>query len=202
MIWWARISPEEAAPCQYLCPPSGGISGFLGLPGVEVSRCWRPRWCPAEPPDPSCRPPSAVLTPGSAPSSPRNVYKDLRQIELACDSQEDVDSWKASFLRAGVYPEKDQVNTASDLSEPSRRRLAEGCCLRPARAEAARGAFRLGSSWLGSWCVPVGSRIPWNVPRYRRRGRTLERGASLCCPADGSSRSGLRNKLCFKKASA
>ncbi|XP_006791382.1 dynamin-3 isoform X6 [Neolamprologus brichardi] len=38
----------------------------------------------------------------------RNVYKDLRQIELACDSQDDVDSWKASFLRAGVYPEKDQ----------------------------------------------------------------------------------------------
>lgn len=40
----------------------------------------------------------------------RNVYKDLRQIELACDTQEDVDSWKASFLRAGVYPEKDQVH--------------------------------------------------------------------------------------------
>ncbi|XP_031723556.1 dynamin-2 isoform X3 [Anarrhichthys ocellatus] len=39
----------------------------------------------------------------------RNVYKDLRQVELACDSQEDVDSWKASFLRAGVYPEKDQM---------------------------------------------------------------------------------------------
>uniref|UniRef100_I3KHN5 Dynamin-2 n=1 Tax=Oreochromis niloticus TaxID=8128 RepID=I3KHN5_ORENI len=39
----------------------------------------------------------------------RNVYKDLRQIELACDTQEDVDSWKASFLRAGVYPEKDQL---------------------------------------------------------------------------------------------
>ncbi|XP_051987564.1 dynamin-3 isoform X1 [Xyrauchen texanus] len=41
----------------------------------------------------------------------RNVYKDLRQIELACDSQEDMDSWKASFLRAGVYPEKDQVES-------------------------------------------------------------------------------------------
>ncbi|XP_034046706.1 dynamin-3 isoform X2 [Thalassophryne amazonica] len=39
----------------------------------------------------------------------RNVYKDLRQVELACDTQEDVDSWKASFLRAGVYPEKDQT---------------------------------------------------------------------------------------------
>uniref|UniRef100_A0A8C2Q989 Dynamin-2 n=1 Tax=Cyprinus carpio TaxID=7962 RepID=A0A8C2Q989_CYPCA len=38
----------------------------------------------------------------------RNVYKDLRQIELACNTQEDMDSWKASFLRAGVYPEKDQ----------------------------------------------------------------------------------------------
>uniref|UniRef100_A0A671MHU1 Dynamin-2 n=1 Tax=Sinocyclocheilus anshuiensis TaxID=1608454 RepID=A0A671MHU1_9TELE len=41
----------------------------------------------------------------------RNVYKDLRQIELACDLQEDMDSWKASFLRAGVYPEKDQVDS-------------------------------------------------------------------------------------------
>uniref|UniRef100_A0A8C3Q8P6 dynamin GTPase n=1 Tax=Geospiza parvula TaxID=87175 RepID=A0A8C3Q8P6_GEOPR len=47
----------------------------------------------------------------------RNVYKDLRQIELACDSQEDVDSWKASFLRAGVYPEKDQVGLIGNGSE-------------------------------------------------------------------------------------
>ncbi|XP_060619464.2 dynamin-2 isoform X4 [Anolis sagrei] len=47
----------------------------------------------------------------------RNVYKDLRQIELACDSQEDVDSWKASFLRAGVYPEKDQVENEEGAQE-------------------------------------------------------------------------------------
>ncbi|XP_069623223.1 dynamin-2 isoform X2 [Ranitomeya imitator] len=47
----------------------------------------------------------------------RNVYKDLRQIELACDSQEDVDSWKASFLRAGVYPEKDQTENEDDVQE-------------------------------------------------------------------------------------
>uniref|UniRef100_A0AAQ5ZKM6 Dynamin-2 n=1 Tax=Amphiprion ocellaris TaxID=80972 RepID=A0AAQ5ZKM6_AMPOC len=46
----------------------------------------------------------------------RNVYKDLRQIELACDTQEDVDSWKASFLRAGVYPEKDQVRSTTNLT--------------------------------------------------------------------------------------
>lgn len=36
----------------------------------------------------------------------RNVYKDNRTLELACDSQEDVDSWKSSLLRAGVYPDK------------------------------------------------------------------------------------------------
>ncbi|XP_023666829.1 dynamin-1a isoform X4 [Paramormyrops kingsleyae] len=36
----------------------------------------------------------------------RNVYKDYRQLELASESQEEVDGWKASFLRAGVYPER------------------------------------------------------------------------------------------------
>lgn len=37
----------------------------------------------------------------------RNIYKDYKQLELSCESTDDVDSWKASFLRAGVYPEKD-----------------------------------------------------------------------------------------------
>ncbi|GFT20520.1 dynamin [Nephila pilipes] len=36
----------------------------------------------------------------------RNVFKDYKQLELSCESQEEVDSWKASFLRAGVYPER------------------------------------------------------------------------------------------------
>ncbi|XP_016411015.1 dynamin-2 isoform X1 [Sinocyclocheilus rhinocerous] len=49
----------------------------------------------------------------------RNVYKDLRQIELACDSQEEVDSWKASFLRAGVYPEKDQLENEDSVPADS-----------------------------------------------------------------------------------
>lgn len=39
-------------------------------------------------------------------SNGRNVFKDQRQLELSCETQDDVDSWKASFLRAGVYPEK------------------------------------------------------------------------------------------------
>lgn len=37
------------------------------------------------------------------------MYKDYRQLELASESQEEVDSWKASFLRAGVYPERNVV---------------------------------------------------------------------------------------------
>uniref|UniRef100_A0A671MYK3 dynamin GTPase n=1 Tax=Sinocyclocheilus anshuiensis TaxID=1608454 RepID=A0A671MYK3_9TELE len=40
----------------------------------------------------------------------RNVYKDYRHLELACDTQDEMDSWKASLLRAGVYPEKTTVN--------------------------------------------------------------------------------------------
>uniref|UniRef100_A0AAR2KM89 Dynamin-2 n=1 Tax=Pygocentrus nattereri TaxID=42514 RepID=A0AAR2KM89_PYGNA len=40
----------------------------------------------------------------------RNVYKDYRQLELACETQDEVDSWKASFLRAGVYPEPSEEN--------------------------------------------------------------------------------------------
>lgn len=39
----------------------------------------------------------------------RNVYKDYKQLELSCENPDEVDSWKASFLRAGVYPEKDKV---------------------------------------------------------------------------------------------
>lgn len=47
---------------------------------------------------------SLILFPHT--QSCRNVYKDYRQLELACETQEEVDSWKASFLRAGVYPER------------------------------------------------------------------------------------------------
>lgn len=50
-----------------------------------------------------------------------NVYKDCRTLELSCESQEDVDSWKASFLRAGVYPEK-----ASALGNNEEAAEAEG----------------------------------------------------------------------------
>uniref|UniRef100_A0A8C4FAB5 Interferon-induced GTP-binding protein Mx n=1 Tax=Dicentrarchus labrax TaxID=13489 RepID=A0A8C4FAB5_DICLA len=54
----------------------------------------------------------------------RNVYKDNRTLELACDSQDDVDSWKSSLLRAGVYPEK--TTTVNNFSmDPQLERKVE-----------------------------------------------------------------------------
>ena len=42
----------------------------------------------------------------------RNVYKDYKMLELSCESTEEVDSWKASLLRAGVYPERNKEEDA------------------------------------------------------------------------------------------
>lgn len=47
----------------------------------------------------------------------RNVYKDYKQLELSAESQEEVDSWKASFLRAGVYPDRSQENSESNSKD-------------------------------------------------------------------------------------
>lgn len=44
----------------------------------------------------------------------RNVYKDYKQLELSCENVDEVDSWKASFLRAGVYPEKESLPDNGD----------------------------------------------------------------------------------------
>merc|ERR1719233_443637 len=43
-----------------------------------------------------------------------NVFKDFKTLDLSCESQDDVDSWKASFLRAGVYPEKSNAEGTSN----------------------------------------------------------------------------------------
>ena len=39
------------------------------------------------------------------------MYKDQDQLQLIAQSEEEVESWKASLLRAGVYPEA-QKSTA------------------------------------------------------------------------------------------
>ncbi|UJR13813.1 hypothetical protein I4U23_000824 [Adineta vaga] len=38
----------------------------------------------------------------------KNVYKEHKTLELSVDNSEELDMWKASFLRAGVYPEREQ----------------------------------------------------------------------------------------------
>lgn len=38
----------------------------------------------------------------------RNVYKDQDQLQLITHTEEDIESWKASLLRAGVYPEAEK----------------------------------------------------------------------------------------------
>lgn len=42
------------------------------------------------------------------------LLQDYKQLELSCETVEDVESWKASFLRAGVYPEKQESHENGD----------------------------------------------------------------------------------------
>lgn len=47
----------------------------------------------------------------------KNVYRDLKQLELACETKEELENWKASFLRAGVYCEKEPITNGDDLQD-------------------------------------------------------------------------------------
>lgn len=47
-------------------------------------------------------------------SDNKNVYKEQKNLELSCESQEEVDSWKASFLRAGVYLDKSSSSSGAN----------------------------------------------------------------------------------------
>ena len=47
----------------------------------------------------------------------RNLFKDYKSLELAGENQDAVDSWKASFLRAGVYPERESSEEKSLVSQ-------------------------------------------------------------------------------------
>lgn len=47
----------------------------------------------------------------------RNIYKDSKNLELSCESQEEVDTWKASFVRAGVYLDKSQSESSNSNND-------------------------------------------------------------------------------------
>ncbi|CAJ1060096.1 dynamin 3a isoform X2 [Xyrichtys novacula] len=60
----------------------------------------------------------------------RNVYKDYKSLDLACNSQEELESWKASLLQAGVYPERVTVDAEGNgspeyFSDPQLERQVE-----------------------------------------------------------------------------
>ena len=46
----------------------------------------------------------------------RNIFRDYKQLELSAETTEIVDSWKASLLRAGVFPERDTSDDPTDVS--------------------------------------------------------------------------------------
>ena len=43
----------------------------------------------------------------------KNVFKEYKQLELSCANTEQMDEWKASFLRAGVYPDRAEETNVS-----------------------------------------------------------------------------------------
>uniref|UniRef100_A0A915M8N3 Dynamin n=1 Tax=Meloidogyne javanica TaxID=6303 RepID=A0A915M8N3_MELJA len=47
----------------------------------------------------------------------KNIYKDYKELELSAKNLDDVEAWKASFLRAGVYPEKDHQPVSDENGE-------------------------------------------------------------------------------------
>ena len=45
------------------------------------------------------------------------MYKDKDQLEMVAQSEEEVENWKASLLRAGVYPQSES-SYKSDVRSP------------------------------------------------------------------------------------
>jgi len=50
----------------------------------------------------------------------RNVFKEHKTLELSVENTEELDTWKASFLRAGVYPEREQRSDESSVNKKTK----------------------------------------------------------------------------------
>ena len=75
---------------------------------------------------------------------PRSVYKDKEFLELSFNSDDDAESWKASFLRAGVFP-KSEAST-DDGNE-------KVCCDVLSEGEGSSGQVRV-EGWGGACTIP------------------------------------------------
>ncbi|XP_077572793.1 dynamin 3a isoform X2 [Stigmatopora nigra] len=58
-------------------------------------------------------------------SESRNVYKAHKFLELLCNTQEELDIWKSSLLRAGVYPEEVTVDPQLERQVETIRNLVD-----------------------------------------------------------------------------
>ena len=47
----------------------------------------------------------------------RNIHKDKQELELVAQTEDDMESWKASLLRAGVYPVHTEETSDSPVSQ-------------------------------------------------------------------------------------
>ena len=77
---------------------------------------------------------------------PRSVYKDKDFLELSFNSDDDAESWKASFLRAGVFP-KSEAST-DDGNE-------KVCCDVLSEGEGSSGQVRV-EGWGGACTIEEG----------------------------------------------
>uniref|UniRef100_A0A8C4DR16 Interferon-induced GTP-binding protein Mx n=1 Tax=Dicentrarchus labrax TaxID=13489 RepID=A0A8C4DR16_DICLA len=136
----------------------------------------------------------------------RNVYKDYKCLELACNSQEELDSWKASFLQAGVYPEKVTVkefissellaqlyalgecSALMDESPEQKRHREEVLCKHAALKEALSVIGKISTSTCttpmpppvdSSWIQPSSLTLPNNSVTS---GKTVVRGHAPSVP--------------------
>jgi dynamin GTPase len=50
----------------------------------------------------------------------RNVFKEHKTLELSVENTEELDTWKASFLRAGVYPEREQRQDETSVNKTTK----------------------------------------------------------------------------------
>ncbi|XP_065197637.1 dynamin-1-like [Sycon ciliatum] len=48
--------------------------------------------------------------------SAKNLFKDYKQLDLSCETEDDIESWKAAFLRAGVYPDRGEIEDEGAMS--------------------------------------------------------------------------------------
>uniref|UniRef100_A0A1I8FE18 PH domain-containing protein n=1 Tax=Macrostomum lignano TaxID=282301 RepID=A0A1I8FE18_9PLAT len=113
-----------------------------------------------------------------------NTYKDYKTLELAAESADEVDSWKASFLRAGVYPERESRET-DELGEDPQTRTVRASSPTAWRATAKLKSFAAWSAAISRSASPSTKR-PVPQDRGAPAGQLPRAGPRQHGSADGA----------------